>query len=801
MKLLIPLKKIAKIILLLLTMTTGIEYARAQTIHLFAGNGISTYLGDGGPATAASLSEPKGVAIDGAGNIYIADELNNCIRKVNTSGIINSFAGHPPGFSGFSGDGGAATAATLGGPKGIAVDGAGNIYFADAGNERIRKVNTSGIISTIAGNGASGYSGDGIAATAAELSAVTSIAVDGSGNVYITDLGNYRIRKVNTSGIISTFAGTGSSGYTGDGGAATAAAIGGPNFLTFDGGGNLYFSDLANNVIRKINTSGIISTIAGTGTAGYSGDSGPATAAELNAPMGVALDAAGNIYIGDWSNNRIRKINTSGIISTYAGDGTPTYGGDGGAATAAKLRNPYGVVTDGAGNLYIADQNNFRIRIVTPASTPEFDGGSPQSLVVCENSVANFINSLLTVTDPGTALTETYSITLAPSHGAITAGGTVTSGTSVAPTGWAYTPTSGYTGTDTFKIQVSNGANTSATTVYVTVNPLPVAGTITGTTGICVAVSATFSDPAPGGVWSSSTTGIATVSSTTGLTTAVTGIAPGTDIIYYTVTNSCGTAVAAYTVNVLGVPVVAAIAGADTICLASPVTLTDATTGGTWASSAPSVATIGAATGVVAPVATGLDTIVYSLTNSCGTTSSIYSLVIEGLPAVGPITGPAVACKDSTVLFTDGTPGGVWSTSAHASIGAATGLLTASAVGRDTVLYTVTNLCGASHQSYLISVMNCDTSHSNVGVASTQGIVSGLYITPNPSDGHFTVRFTSPANEDARITITDMYGKRLQSFDLPTNAEQQVKLSLPAGIYIVSGIIRSETFAARLVIE
>ena len=251
----------------------------------------------------------------------------------------------------------------------------------------------------------------------------------------------------------------------------------------------------------------------------------------------------------------------------------------------------------------------------------------------------------------------------------------------------------------------------------------------------------------------------------------------------------------------LGVPVVAAIAGADTICLASPVTLTDATTGGTWASSAPSVATIGAATGVVAPVATGLDTIVYSLTNSCGTTSSIYSLVIEGLPAVGPITGPAVACKDSTVLFTDGTPGGVWSTSAHASIGAATGLLTASAVGRDTVLYTVTNLCGASHQSYLISVMNCDTSHSNVGVASTQGIVSGLYITPNPSDGHFTVRFTSPANEDARITITDMYGKRLQSFDLPTNAEQQVKLSLPAGIYIVSGIIRSETFAARLVIE
>jgi len=799
MRLFIPSKKIAKSILLLLLMTTGIDYARAQTIHLFAGNGISTYLGDGGAATAASLSEPQGVAIDGAGNIYIADELNNCIRKINTLGIISTVAGYH-GISGFSGDGGAATAATMGGPKGLAVDGAGNLYFSDGGNERIRKVNTSGIISTIAGNGTTGYSGDGIAATAAEMNGGTGVAVDGSGNVYIADVGNHRIRKVNPSGIISTFAGTGSSGYTGDGGEATTATIGGPYFLVFDDAGNLYFSDVSDNVVRKINTSGIITTVAGTGTAGYSGDGGPATAADLNAPMGIALDAAGSIYIGDWSNNRIRKINTSGIISTYAGDGTPTYGGDGGAATAAKLRNPSGVVADGAGNLYIADANNFRIRVVTPASTPVFDGGSPQSLVVCENSVANFINSLLTVTDPGTALTETYSITLAPSHGGISTGSTVTSGTSVVPAGWAYTPTTGYTGTDTFKIQVSNGANTAATTVYVTVNPLPVAGTITGTTGICVAVSATFSDAAPGGVWSSGTTGIATLSSTTGLTTAVTGIAPGTDIIYYTVTNSCGTAVAAYTVNVLGVPVVAAIAGADTICLASPATFTDATTGGTWASSTPSVATIGA-TGVVTPVATGADTIVYSLTNSCGTTSSIYSLLIEGLPAVGPITGPAMACKDSTVLFTDGTPGGIWSASAHASIGAATGMFTASAVGADTVLYTVTNLCGASRQSYLISVMNCDTSHSNVGVATMQGIVSGLYITPNPSDGHFTLRLASPASEDARITITDMYGKRLQSFDLPTNAEQQVKLSLPAGIYIVSGIIRSETFAARLVIE
>ena len=799
MKLLISSKKIAQGILLMFAIAAGGECACAQTINTFAGNGIPLYRGDGGIATAASLGEPQGLAIDGAGNIYIADQLNNCIRKVNTSGIISTIAGN--GVAGFSGDGGAATTATIASPQGVKVDGAGNVYFSDQGNERVRKVSTAGIITTIAGNGTGGYSGDGGAATAATIQSPHGVAVDGAGNVYFADEGNGRIRKISTSGIISTIAGTGSSGYTGDGGAATAAAVGLPYFLAFDGTGNLYFSDLANSVVRKINSVGTISTIAGTGTAGYSGDGIPATAADLNWPVGITFDATGCIYIGDFYNNRVRKINTLSFISTYAGNGTATYGGDGGAATAAMLKQPSGVVTDGAGNLYIADEGNFRVRMVTPLSTPVFDNGSPQSLVVCENSVANAINSLLTVTDPGVGLTETYSVVAAPAHGVITAGGTAASGTSVAPSGWAYTPATGYVGTDTFKMQVSNGANAAGTTVYVTVNPLPVAGAITGTSAVCVGASVVLSDPAPGGVWGSGATGIATVSGTAGITATITGIATGIDSIHYSVTNSCGTAAAAYTVNVLDVPVVIAIAGPDTVCLASSSTLTDATTGGTWTSSSPSLATIGAATGVVTPAATGADSIVYAVTNGCGTTRVVHLLVIDSLPSVAAVTGPTVVCKDSTMLFMDGTPGGIWSTSPHASIGAASGLLTASAVGPDTVFYTVTNLCGPSRQSYLISVLNCDTTHSNVGVANMQDIVPGLYITPNPSDGHFTLRLAYPARETSRITITDMYGKRLQSFDLPTNTEQQVKLTLPAGIYIVSGMIRSETFAARLVIE
>ena len=340
----------------------------AGVISTVAGDGTRGYGGDGGPATAAQLSSPYGVALDGAGNLYIADTRNDRIRKVDASGAISTVAGD--GTQGYSGDGGPATAAQLRLPYGVALDGAGNLYIADTSNDRIRKVDASGAISTVAGDGTRGYGGDGGPATAAQLSLPFRVALDGAGNLYIADTYNNRIRKVDASGVITTVAGDGTRGYGGDGGPATAAQLDLPYGVALDGADNLYIADRNNHRIRKVDASGVITTVAGDGTRGYGGDGGPATAAQLDLPYGVALDGADNLYIADRNNDRIRKVDAAGVITTVAGDGTRGYGGDGGPAVAAQLNSPRGVALDGAGNLYIADSGNDRIRRLTPAPAP-----------------------------------------------------------------------------------------------------------------------------------------------------------------------------------------------------------------------------------------------------------------------------------------------------------------------------------------------------------------------------------------------------------------------------------------------
>jgi uncharacterized protein (TIGR03437 family) len=327
-------------------------------ITTVAGSGTAGGSGDGGPATSASLG-PWGVAVDAAGNLYIADYSNSRIRKVSPSGIISTAAGN--GTRGFSGDGGPATGASLNQPSGVAVDAAGNLYIADYYNYRVRKVSSSGIISTVAGNGIKGFSGDGGTATSATLREPEALAVDAAGNLYIADSTNQRIRKVSPSGIISTVAGTGTWAFSADGGPATSASLSFVEGVAVDAAGNLYIDDSDNGRIRKVSPSGIISTVAGTGTWGFSGDGGPATSASLNDPWGVAVDAAGNLYIADARNGRIRKVSPSGIIGTVAGGGSAL--GDGGAATSASLKHPIAVAVDAAGNVYIADDN--RIRKVT----------------------------------------------------------------------------------------------------------------------------------------------------------------------------------------------------------------------------------------------------------------------------------------------------------------------------------------------------------------------------------------------------------------------------------------------------
>ncbi len=352
--------------------------AQAQIISTVAGNGTESFSGDGGQATAAELDHPYGVFQDASGNLFIADQWNHKIRKVTPAGVISTIAG---GSAGFSGDGGQATAAHLNYPSQIYVDAAGNVFIADEFNSCIRKINTSGVISTVAGIGGSGgYNGDGGQATAAQLNTCTDMTFDAAGNMYIADYTGQRIRKVNTSGVISTIAGTGTVGYSGDNGPATAALLNYPYGIAINSAGEIFFSDRYNNRIRKIDVSGIITTIAGTGAATYTGDNGPATAATVNNCYKVNLDAAGNIYIADFGNSVIRKIDLSGTITTIAGS-TGGYGGDGGPATSAKLSQPGGVFVNSGGDVFIGDANNYRVRMIASTeSVNEVNAGTDNNV-------------------------------------------------------------------------------------------------------------------------------------------------------------------------------------------------------------------------------------------------------------------------------------------------------------------------------------------------------------------------------------------------------------------------------------
>ena len=328
--------------------------------------GGTTFAGDGGHATAAELDFPFAVAVDALGSLFVADTLNHRIRRVDAiTGVITTVAGS--GQFGFSGDDGKATAAELADPREIALDTSGNLFIADEFNDRIRRVDAiTGIITTVAGNGVRGFSGDDGPATDAQLNRPLGLALDTQGNLFIGDRRNDRIRRVDaTTGIITTVAGT-ERGFFGDNGPATAAQLNRPAGIAVDASGNLFIGDEFNNRIRRVDAaSGVISTVAGTDEGGFSGDDAPATAARLNRPVGVAVDASENLFIADRENNRIRRVDAiTGAITTEAGTDEAGFSGDDGPATAARLNRPTGVAVDTSGNLFIADFDNDRIRRV-----------------------------------------------------------------------------------------------------------------------------------------------------------------------------------------------------------------------------------------------------------------------------------------------------------------------------------------------------------------------------------------------------------------------------------------------------
>ena len=372
----------------------GVEIIVSNYVTTVAGAWNPNYYGntgdsgDGGLATNAALNLPTANAMDAAGNLYIADAQNNVIRKVDTNGVMWTVAGNNHSGAGYTNAVEAATNVTLSLPQGVAVDGSGNIYIADSGNGVVRKVNTSGMIATIAGNGTNGYSGNGVWATNAELNSPFGVAVDSGGNVYIADSNNSLIRKVDTNGWITTVAGNYSLGwgYSGDGGAATNAKLNAPYSVAVDSGGNLYIADSNNNVIRKVGTNGIITTVAGNSGGSFSGDGGAATNAQIGSPCGVAVDVVGNIYIPDTYNNVIRFVNTNGIITTVAGNTVAGYNWPSGLATAVELNTPAGGCMDSHGNYIFCDAYNNVVRSLTLAN---FNGTISNGVLTIANANAN----------------------------------------------------------------------------------------------------------------------------------------------------------------------------------------------------------------------------------------------------------------------------------------------------------------------------------------------------------------------------------------------------------------------------
>lgn len=335
-------------------------------ISTIAGNGQHVFSPDGQPATATPLVHPVAVAVGPGGKIFVAD--GNRVRDIRPDGTMGAFAG--TGTEGDSGDGGPATTAELNGPQGLAVDSAGDVYIADTFNNRVREVRQDGLIATVAGTGQPGYSGDDGSGTRARLNLPTGLAIGFQDTLFIADTGNNVVRLLASDGTITTVAGTGEKGYRGDGSLAQGAVLDGPAGLAFDDEGNLYIADTLNERVRVVSIDGYIQTVAGTGTPGFAGDGGPAYAAELNLAsnpfqgvgQGIAVDSLGHLLIADTLNQRVRRVDLHGNITTVAGDPASSSLGDGGPAISGRLRAPLGVAVDSEGVIYIADVDDGRIR-------------------------------------------------------------------------------------------------------------------------------------------------------------------------------------------------------------------------------------------------------------------------------------------------------------------------------------------------------------------------------------------------------------------------------------------------------
>jgi hypothetical protein len=738
-------------------------------IKTIAGGGSAT--GNGIPATSASIGLPTIVRLDGAGNVLIY--ANKRVFKVDGAGIITHIAGNDT--LGFSGEGGPATAAKFNNISDIAIGTSGDIYIADYNNNRVRKVDAFGIVNTVVGNNlaAIGYGGDGGNPLLALFGNITGFAPDKFGNLFIADYGNNRVRKLSASGVLSTYAGNGLAAYYGDGDTATSAAIYQPSAVAPDRFGNIYIAEYGSGHVRKVNPSGIITTLAGGG--GTLGDGGPATAALVSA-RGVAVDTSGNVYISDWYNNRIRLVDvTTGTISTVAGGGS---GGDGGAATNALLNNPQYIALDKSGNLYIGGSpirkvnssgiisslplNGYSVAVDTggnvyasngigsvlrydvhgsistvgntanaiaidslgnlfasvrgngisktccvgtPATlAPTFTKGLGASLNLCNTAAGTqSLDSLLSVLDVDHGETLTWTLTSAPNYGTVNGfpySATATGGV-VVPTGLSYTPEAGHTSGQYFMVRVSDGIFSANIQVAVSFSGA-VSVAVSGPTSVCTGNTISLYTSRSGCDWSASN-GNASVD-TNG---KVTGIAAGNTIITCSKNTICGIAMATYTITVNPLPETPVILpGSYSVCQDATLSLSASPAGGTWSSVGTEVF-INTSTGLVTGRYAGTGKVRYVISGTCGTAADTADIQVLPKPYAGLLSGKATGCLGDTSIhlsITNAT-GGVWSSSntSVATIDAA-GNLQYVGAGTASVSYTVTNSCGSSVASTTIQI-------------------------------------------------------------------------------------------------
>ena len=462
---------------------------------------------------------------------------------------------------------------------------------------------------------------------------------------------------------------------------------------------------MLNNRIRKVTAVGIISTVAGNGILGYNGDGIQATAANLARPPGIAVDGVGNLYIGDATNKRVRKVDATGIITTIAGSGSSGFYGDGGPATAALLANPAFAATYCGGNVCVLDAGNNRIRMIINNNAPSFTHGTSQTLNVCKNSGAHSINTQMAITDAEVGQPETWGVIQPPAHGMLVAAYSATStGGTITPTGLSYTPSPGYSGPDSFKVRIADCSFVfGATTVYVSVLDAPVVSPITGATSLCQGAATTLSCATPGGIWNTSATAIATV--TGGI---VAGTGGGTVAISYTVSNSCFATSVTRSVTVTPLPSAGTIVGAAGVCLGATATLSATAAGGTWVLS--NLNATHAPTGshdVLTGVTVGTVSVMYIVSNSCGKDTARRLFSINTLPVAGAISGPASVCVGGTITLSDNATGGGWSTATPgiAATGLAAGIITSMSAGPAIITYTVPNACGIATATYTVDVL------------------------------------------------------------------------------------------------